>query len=114
MIRCVKDSGYVAFGVPNFWTGATLKAYLLSLPVINTLPGYKLESENFYASQEITNAFQNALISTKRKVIKSKITYHGNPLFIEAPMSIQNTLGVTLEKISPELKYLSLYMYQIK
>ncbi|NJL96280.1 class I SAM-dependent methyltransferase [Candidatus Gracilibacteria bacterium] len=51
MVCCTKPGGFVSFGVPNFWTGATLKAYLLTLPIINKIAGYRLDSENFYSEK---------------------------------------------------------------
>ena len=53
MIRVTKNNGYLAIGVPNFWSGATLKAWALKHRVFDKISGYRLDTEKFYSEDEL-------------------------------------------------------------
>jgi 2-polyprenyl-3-methyl-5-hydroxy-6-metoxy-1,4-benzoquinol methylase len=113
MLRQVESNGYVIFGVPNFYTGASLKAYLLKFPIFKKFQGYRLDSEKFYTQKHLKTLFNRTAVSLNLNIIQENTSYHGNPLPIESPIWLQNTFGNLLGYIFPPLKFLTIYTFKI-
>ncbi len=113
MIRTTKNGGYLAVGVPNFWTGATLKAWLLKQPLFKFIQGYRLDSEKFYSLSELCDLITQASIEQGRVIQSQEITYFGNPLIMEAPAWLINSIGKFIARIFPKTKFLTFITIKI-
>lgn len=106
MVRVCSKAGIVAVGIPNLYSGPILKARLLKL--FKFIPGYKLGTEKFYNPSEIENIIREVNKESVRKVLNVEIRYFGNPLFMETPKYILNTLGLLMSLIFRKNKFLIL------
>lgn len=91
MVRVCNKSGYVAVGVPNFYSGPILKARLLKS--IKFIPGYKLDTEKFYTLSQMENIFTEVSKESGKKIVSLEAKYFGNPLIMETPGFILKTVG---------------------
>jgi ubiquinone/menaquinone biosynthesis C-methylase UbiE len=113
MIRVTERSKYIGVGVPNFWTGATLKAWLLKQPILKFIKGYRLDSEKFYSQKDLISMMYEATKLESREIKIIKVKYFGNPLPIETPKFLLNTVGELFAKIIPKSKFLTFILIKL-
>ena len=106
MIRLCNKSGIVAVGMPNFYSGPILKARLLKL--LKFIPGYKLDTEKFYEISKIENIFKEVSKESGRKITCLETKYFGNPLIMETPRFILETIGGLISHLFRKNKFLML------
>lgn len=106
MVRICARSGTVAVGIPNFYSGPIIKAWLLKK--LKFIPGYKLDTEKFYDPSEIENIFRIVAKELERKVVYIKTEHFGNPLIIETPVFILKTIGKPISFLFERNKFLKL------
>jgi len=105
MVRVCSKTGAVAVGVPNFYSGPILKVRFL-----NFFPGYKINTEKFYRTNEIKNLFLEISRESGRKISYVEIEYFGNPLIMETPKFILRTLGGLISRLFRKNKFLILIL----
>jgi len=106
MVRVCNKSGIVAVGMPNFYSGPILKARLLKL--LKFIPGYKLDTEKFYEISKIENIFKEVSKESGRKITYLETKYFGNPLIMETPRFILETMGGLISSLFRKNKFLML------
>jgi len=106
MVRICNKSGVVAVGVPNLYSGPILKAWLLK--ILKFIPGYKLDTENFYQAKKIEDLFKEIGKESGRKITYVKTEYFGNPLIMETPKLIIKTLGRLISYLFRKNRFLML------
>jgi ubiquinone/menaquinone biosynthesis C-methylase UbiE len=114
MVRVTKPGGIVVFGVPNFYSGPTLKAWLLKSKLFKALPGYRLETEHFYKESLLKKFLTEAVIGDGRTVEWLRVKRFGNPLPMETPKLILQTLGKMLAFVFPKSRFLTLIICKLK
>lgn len=112
MIRVCKKNGTIAIGIPNFYSGPILKAYLLKK--IKFIPGYKLDTENFYNITCFNEIIEIACRKENRRVEHMEIKYFGNPLIMETPAFFIKTVGKVINKVFYKNKFLILIICKFK
>ncbi len=113
MVRVVKSNGMIALGVPNFFSGPSLKAYIFKyLP--SFIPGYRLETENFYNNKIILDLLIKACRETKRNIEWTKVEYFGNPLPLESPKWLIKTFGLILDVLLPHNRFMIMFFCKLK
>jgi len=106
MIRVCSKSGIVAVGIPNFYSGPIIKAWILKK--IKLIPGYKLDTEKFYNHLDIENVFRIVADESKRNIEYVKTESFGNPLIMETPSFLLKTIGKLASFILKRNKFLKL------
>lgn len=114
MIRVTKKDGTVALGVPNFFSGPILKAWLLNIKLLSKISGYRLDTENFYSKTTIKRIFQKAAEKNQRQVKRVTSAYFGNPLPMETPKTILNTLGKVVSILFYNNSFLTLSIFELE
>lgn len=104
MVRVCDESGIVAAGLPNFYSGPILKAWFLK--IFKIFPGYRLGTENFYKAKIIENIFRDIGRESGKKITYIKTEYFGNPLIMETPEFILKTAGRLISFIFGKNKFL--------
>lgn len=112
MIRVCNRSGVVAVGMPNFYSGPIIKAWILKK--IKIFPGYKLDTEKFYKINDIKNILKNISEKMGREIDDIHIEYFGNPLIMETPKSIIKSIGKPIAQIFRKNKFLILIVCKFK
>ncbi|MEA2088365.1 MAG: class I SAM-dependent methyltransferase [Patescibacteria group bacterium] len=112
MIRVCNKSGVVAVGMPNFYSGPILKAWILK--ILKFIPGYKLDTEKFYKIDEIKKIFQKVSEGSEKEIAGMKIEYFGNPLIMETPKFILKTMGKLASCLFRRNKFLILIVCKFK
>lgn len=112
MIRVSNKGGLIAIGVPNFYSGPILKAWLLKIAKV--IPGYKLDTEKFYKTNEIVNLIKNVAEESNRKIDRIQVEYFGNPLIMETHRFILKSIGKLINKIFRKNKFLILIVCKFK
>lgn len=112
MTRVCSKNGAVAIGMPNFYSGPILKAWLLK--IIKIIPGYRLDTEKFYKTSKIEDIFKNISEKTERRIDNIQIEYFGNPSIIEMPKFIIKLIGKPIARIFRKNKFLTLIMCKFK
>lgn len=112
MIRVCSKSGVVAVGMPNFYSGPILKAWILK--ILKFIPGYKLDTEKFYEIDEIKKIFQKVSKKSGKEIASIEIEYFGNPLIMETPKFILKTVGRLVSLLFRRNKFLILIVYKFK
>lgn len=112
MIRVCNRNGVVAVGIPNFYSGPIIKAWILKK--IKIFPGYKLDTEKFYGINEIENILRKISEKTERKIDNLQVEYFGNPLIMEMPKFIIKTMGKPMARIFRKNKFLILIICKFK
>lgn len=108
MIRVVASDGAVAVGVPNFYSGPILKAWLMKAKFLKLVQGYRLGTENFYKRSVIEKLLYKVCKEKGREISYIKTVYFGNPLPIETPEFIVRFWGSAIEYIFQRNKFLML------
>ncbi|MDD5710766.1 MAG: class I SAM-dependent methyltransferase [Candidatus Colwellbacteria bacterium] len=112
MARVCNKNGVIAIGVPNFYSGPILKAWLLK--IIKIIPGYKLDTEKFYEISKIEDVLKNISEKMERKIDNIQIEYFGNPLITETPRLILKLIGKPIARIFRKNKFLILIICKFK
>jgi len=112
MGRICSSGGIVAVGMPNFWSGPIIKAWLLK--ALRFFPGYKIDTEKFYKIAEIEKIFNQAGKDLGKEISYIKIEYFGNPLIMESPKFILETIGKIFSKMFRKNKFLILMVCKFK
>lgn len=112
MIRVCNRNGVVAVGVPNFYSGPIIKAWILKK--IKFFPGYKLDTEKFYKVKDIKNILKNASEKMDREINYIHIKYFGSPLIMETPKFIIKSIGSPIKRIFRKNKFLILIVCKFK
>jgi len=112
MIRVCSENGIIAVGIPNFYSGPIIKAWILKK--IKVLPGYKLDTEKFYKINDIIKVLKNSSKKRGRKIDYIHIEYFGNPLIMETPKFIIKSIGKLLNRIFRKNKFLILIVCKFK
>ncbi|HUT22177.1 MAG TPA: class I SAM-dependent methyltransferase [Candidatus Bipolaricaulota bacterium] len=112
MIRVCDRNGVVAVGVPNFYSGPIIKAWILKK--IKIFPGYKLDTGKFYNIKAIKNTLKNASKKMGRDIDDIHIEYFGNPLIMETPKFILKSIGRLINRIFRKNKFLILIVCKFK
>lgn len=112
MIRVCNESGTVAVGIPNFYSGPIIKAWLLKK--IKLIPGYKLDTEKFYNHLDIENIFRAVASESKRDMAYIKTESFGSPLIMETPSFLMKTIGKLASLIFKRNKFLKLIICKFK
>jgi len=113
MIRTTKPGGMVAFGIPNFLSGPTLKAWILKyLP--ESLPGYRLETENFYKNKILKNSLIKIAKENNKNIDWIKIKYFGNPLPLESPKWLIKTAGKIIDFVFVRNRLMIMFICKFK
>lgn len=113
MLRVTKQNGIVGIAFPNFNSLPILKAKLLRLRLFKFVKGYRLGTEIKYSSKQIEFIFNKVAEKSGRKVIATHIFYFGNPLFMETPKFILQSLGLLLAKLIPKNKFLIMTIFEV-
>jgi ubiquinone/menaquinone biosynthesis C-methylase UbiE len=113
MLRVTKQNGIVGIAFPNFNSLPIIKAKLLRLNIFKFIKGYRLGSEKKYSSNEIESIFNKVAEKSGRKIIATHIFYFGNPLFMETPKFIIQSVGLLLEKLLPKNKFLIMTLFEV-
>lgn len=113
MIRTTNINGVLAIGVPNFWTGATLKAWFLKKSLFSFIKGYRLDSEKFYSQETLLELVNKACQVQNRTMQSTEIRYFGNPLFMESPKWLLLSAGNFIAKLIPRSKFLTLIIIKL-
>ncbi len=106
MFRVCRSGGAVAVGMPNFYSGPIVKAWFLKK--IKFLPGYKLDTERFYKIEEIVRIFHKVSSGAGKQIDVVSVERFGNPLIMETPKFILNSIGNFVAKIFGRNKFLIL------
>lgn len=114
MVRVAKSGGIVAIGVPNFYSGPTLKALLLKFRLFKAFPGYRLETEHFYKEPLLKRLLSEVVVGDGRTIEWLTVKRFGNPLFMETPKWILQTLGKVLAFVFPKNRFLTLIICKLK
>ncbi len=104
MIRVSSKNGSIAIGMPNFYSGPTLKAWILKY--LKFIPGYKLDTEHFYSTKSIINIIEVAAKASNKNVGSINIDYFGNPLIMETPKFFIKTIGYIAKNLFKRNKFL--------
>ena len=112
MARVCNKSGVIAVGVPNFYSGPILKAWILK--ILKFIPGYKLDTEKFYKIDEIKKIFQKINEESGKEIASIEIKYFGNPLIMETPKFILKTVGKLASFLFKRNKFLILILCKLK
>lgn len=106
MIRKAKPGGVLAVGYPNFWSGPTLKAWLLKYRPFSLFPGYKLDTESFFSNREMFCLMRSVMRDSN---IKGKVSFVtvGNPLPMEVPGWALRLIGPSISKVFPKNRFLT-------
>lgn len=106
MVRVCSESGIVAVGMPNFYSGPILKAKLLKF--LKFIPGYKLDTEKFYELSKIESIFKEVSKESGKKIKYIETKYFGNPLIMETPRFILKAIGGLISCLLRKNKFLML------
>lgn len=112
MIRVCNKSGVIAVGMPNFYSGPILKAWILK--ILKFISGYKLDTEKFYKIDEIKKIFQGVSEESGKEIASIEIEYFGNPLIMETPKFILKTVGKLASYLFRRNKFLILIVCKFK
>jgi ubiquinone/menaquinone biosynthesis C-methylase UbiE len=112
MIRVCNRSGMIAVGMPNFYSGPIIKAWILKK--IKIFSGYKLDTEKFYGTNEIENILRKISEKMERKLDNIQVEYFGNPLIMETPKPILKSIGRPIAQIFRRNKFLVLIICKFK
>lgn len=113
MMRVTKSDGIIAFGVPNFYSGPTIKAWMLKfLPGFTS--GYRLETEHFYKNRILTDLVINAVEADGKNIECLKIEYFGNPLPLESPRLMIKTIGRIIDTLLPKNRFMIMFFCKFK
>lgn len=112
MVRVCNDSGMVAVGIPNFYSGPIVKAWLLKK--IKFIPGYRLDTEKFYSEIDIKKIVRVIAKKLDREIIYIKVEKFGNPLIMETPSFILKTFGILIDFIFKRNRFLKLIICKFK
>jgi 2-polyprenyl-3-methyl-5-hydroxy-6-metoxy-1,4-benzoquinol methylase len=113
MIKSTNSMGTVAIGVPNLYSGPTLKAYLLTFKIFKSVKGYRLDTEKYYPDEKIKNLFKLAVESTNRNILEQKFARFGNPLFMETPKFILKYSGPLFKLVLFKNQFLKFYIFKL-
>lgn len=113
MIRVTSASGIVAVGLPNKYSGPITKASFLKLRIFKSVSGYRLGSEKFYSTKKLFKMFNETAEKTDRRIMWIKVFYFGNPLPMETPKLILNTIGVVLNILLRKNRFLKLIVIKL-
>lgn len=114
MVRVTKSGGVVAVGVPNFYSGPTLKAWLLKFKLFKSFSGYRLETEHFYKEALLKRLLTESVVSNGRTVEWLMVKRFGNPLPMETPRWMLQSLGEALAFVFPKSRFLTLVICKLK
>lgn len=114
MIRVTKSDGIIAIGVPNFYSGPTIKAWLLKFRLFKAFRGYRLETEHFYKEVLLKKLLTEAVVGNERTVDWLTVKRFGNSLPMETPKWILQTLGKALAFMFPKSRFLTLIICKLK
>lgn len=112
MIRVCSNSGMVVVGIPNFYSGPIIKAWLLKK--IKFIPGYRLDTEKFYSEVDIEKIIRITAKKLNREVDYVKVEKFGNPLIMETPSFILKTFGIFVNYIFKRNRFLKLIICKFK
>jgi SAM-dependent methyltransferase len=113
LIVHTKQNGTVALGVPNFYSGPTLKAYLLSFNLFKNIKGYRLDTEKFYSDKEIFQTFKVVCDKKTRKIENYSLVRFGNPLIMETPDFFLKRFGLLIKKFFYKNQFLKFYIFKL-
>lgn len=113
MIRVTKPNGMVAFGVPNFYSGPTIKACIMKfLP--RTIPGYRSGTEHFYKNKVLIDLVMNVSKDEGKNIEWIKVKYFGNPLPLETPIWVFKTIGRIVDALLPKNRFMIMFFCKFK
>ncbi len=104
LVRVCSDSGVVAVGIPNFFSGPILKAWVLKK--IKFISGYRLDTEKFYNEKDIEKLIVKVAKLHGKKVSSIEVKYFGSPLIMETPESLFRIFEKPVSKIFYKNKFL--------
>ena len=114
MVRVAKRNGIVAIGVPNFYSGPTIKALILKYLPQKFFSGYRLDTEHFYDKETLQALLENIAKRDGKKVEWIESSYFGNPLPTESPKWVINTFGKIIDFLFPKNRFLILTLCKLK
>lgn len=113
MIRVTKSNGMIAFGVPNFYSGPTIKAWITKFfPA--TISGYRLGTEHFYKNKVLFDLAMNVSKHDGKNIEWIKVKYVGNPLPLETPRRVFKTIGRIVDTLLPKNRFMIMFFCKFK
>ena len=112
-IRVTRPNGMIAFGVPNFYSGPILKAWILRY-MPKSISGYRLGTENFYKEKVLKDVLVGVAKKEERDIEYLEVKYFGNPLPVESPIWMINSIGKILEFLFPKNKFIMMVFCKFK
>ena len=113
MIRVTKSNGMIAFGVPNFFSGPTIKAWVMKF-FPKTTPAYRLGTEHFYKNKILVDLVINASKDEGGNIEWIKVKYFGNPLPLETPIWVFKTIGRIVDVLLPKNRFMIMFFCKFK
>jgi ubiquinone/menaquinone biosynthesis C-methylase UbiE len=113
MIRVTKSNGVVAFGVPNFYSGPTIKAWIMNF-FPETTPGYRLGTEHFYKNKVLVGLVMSASKDEGKIIEWIKLKYFGNPLPLKTPIWVFRTIGRIVDVLLPKNRFMIMFFCKFK
>lgn len=114
MIRVCTNSGMVAIGLPNFYSGPILKAAILNWKIFHFVPGYRLDTERFFSASKIEELFDIACQKEQRGIEYFDLRYFGSPLIMELSEKIFRLINPVVSSLLPKNKFLILVICKLK
>jgi ubiquinone/menaquinone biosynthesis C-methylase UbiE len=111
MIRVTQKNGIIAVGVPNFYSGPILKAWVLSK--LKYFDGYKLSTEKFYKTELLKNVVESIARESGKSCSWVKVEYFGSPLIMETPKFIIKLISPLSSKLFKRNKFLTLIICKL-
>jgi len=112
-VRVTRPNGMIAFGIPNFYSGPILKAWIVKY-MPKYIKGYRVGTENFYKEKSIKDALIDVAREELRDIEYLNVKYFGNPLPVESPPWLINSLGKVLEFLFPKNKFILMVFCKFK
>lgn len=113
MIRVTKSNGMIAFGVPNFYSGPTIKAWVMKFfPA--TATGYRLGTEHFYKNKVLFDLVMNVSKHDGKNIEWIKVKYFGSPLPLETPRWVLKTIGRIVDTLLPKNRFMIMFFCKFK
>ncbi|MBI3589072.1 MAG: methyltransferase domain-containing protein [Candidatus Liptonbacteria bacterium] len=113
MMRVTKSDGIITFGVPNFYSGPTIKAWVLKF-FPGPISGYRLGTEHFYKNRILADLVINAAEGSGKNIEWLKIEYFGSPLPLESPRWMIKTIGRIIDILLPKNRFMIMFFCKFK
>lgn len=113
MLRLCSPNGIVAFGVPTAWSGAVLKARVISWAPLRWIPGYKVDTEIWYTTGRLVTLLRRTAQQSGVGLQFLRVSKIGSPLPMEAPATLVRVSQPLLDRMLKPLKFLSLISVRV-